>query len=698
MVRPSFFPRMSTPSTPPAAPSVPPAAPSTPPPSNPGGPSFSGDLQRSPPPHLLLNILSRGLTGTLMLTSPEQQEHKIVFEAGVPKKIQSQAPARRLGEILVGRELASEQQVEAAVSKATARKIQLGKQLVIEGTLSSREVMEALSIQMVERLGGLCALPKASRYGFFSEQDLLPQEVALAADPLAAVFTSICAWDNQERMEDTLARLGARPIQLHAHATLDRFGFSPEERAMIDWIIEQRLSFPEVKVACVDTLEGVRTLVYTLAIARHLDLGPSQWPLGVPRLTEESTVASLASMSGVSSVSAITLGTPAPGSLSPPSVSKIVPASAVGASSAPAGTPVPSAVGAVPSSGIGASVPSSAVGAAVPSSQRGVAVPSSQRGAAATPPSSQRLPASEPSSQRGPESRPSRPPTSVRMQSGPAISDMPPAAESLIVRTATPEPIAEDRLSQPPSIRDPLDERRQVIQARAEAIVGKNHYEVLGVERDAPAAEIQKAFLAAVKVFHPDRLPEPLADLRDVASRVFSSVVEAHKTLSDAPARSAYDATLATDGTAADAAEQAEIERVLRASSSFQKAEILLRRNDVDGAETLAREAVDLDPQPDHLALLGWVHALRNRLPEALDHLNRSIDASPQAEAALFYRGTVLKRMGHQSKALSDFRRVAELNPKNLDAVREVRLHERRGQEAEEAKPGLLGKLFSKKK
>jgi curved DNA-binding protein CbpA len=285
------------------------------------------------------------------------------------------------------------------------------------------------------------------------------------------------------------------------------------------------------------------------------------------------------------------------------------------------------------------------------------------------------------------------------MQSGPAISDMPPAAtESLIVRTATPEPIAEDRLSQPPSLRDPLDERRQAIVGRAEAIAGKNHYEVLGVEQDAPVAEIQKAFLASVKVFHPDRLPEPLADLRDVASRVFSAVVEAHKTLTDAPARSAYDATLATDGTAADAAEQAEIERVLRASSSFQKAEILLRRNDVDGAETLAREAVDLDPQPDHLALLGWVHALRNRLPEALDHLNRSIDASPQAEAALFYRGTVLKRMGHQSKALSDFRRVAELNPKNLDAVREVRLHERRGQEAEDAKPGLLGKLFSKKK
>jgi hypothetical protein len=607
--------------------------------------AFSGDLQRSPVPHLLLNILGRRLSGTLILDSGEAPEaHTLVFEAGAPKKIRSQAPARKLGEILVHLGHASEFQIDGALARARGRGVQLGKQLVIDGTVSSRLVMEALSMQLVERIGGLSLLPPTSRYAFHADQDLLPQEVAHTLDPLAVVRSAILSWNNQTRMEETLSRLGDRPLLLHPHATPERFGFSPEEQAMIAWIFDQRLTFPELKNACADSIEGVRVILYTLAISRHLDLGPSQWPLGVPRVTEHSSVAPLSSVT-TTSVSVPIM------SLTPSSVSKVIASSSVGAS-------------------------------APPSSRQPAA---SISGTFALP-------------------------SSVRVPAAPTISEIPPAtpAESMIVRTATPPPASpsapppdvpqEDRLSIPPSVRDTWDERRKAILDRANAIVGKDHYAVLGVERDTPVAEIQKAFLSAVKTFHPDRLPEPLADVRDVASRVFSAVVAAHKTLTDAKLRADYDASLSAP-TADEIAEQAEIEKVLRASAAFQKAEILLRRNDTDGAEALAREAVEGDPQPEHLALLGWIHALRDRLPEALDHLNRAIDANPKAETALFYRGTVLKRMGHHAKAVSDFRRVIEINPKNLDASREVRLHEMRNQSRpEEDKPGLFGKLFSKKK
>jgi hypothetical protein len=657
MGKPSFFPKpapasIRAASVAPPASAAPPTAPTEPPSGAPAAPAFSGDLQRSPVPHLLLNILGRKLSGTLFLGAGEDpREHTLVFEAGAPRKIRSQAPARKLGEILVDLGHASDLQIDGALARARGRGVQLGKQLVIDGTVSSRLIMEALSLQLVERIGGLSLLPPTSRYAFHADQDLLPQEIAHTLDSLAVVRSAIHSWNNQTRMEETLSRLGDRPLLLHPHAAPERFGFSPEEQAMIAWIFDQRLTFPELKNACADSIEGVRVIVYTLAISRHLDLGPSQWPLGVPRVTEDSSVAPLSSVT-TTSVSVPIM------SLTPSSVSKVVASSSVGAGA---------------------------------------------------PPSSRQPGASS--------SGTFAPPSSVRTPVAPTISEIPPSnpAESMIVRTATPPPATtpppaasppgeppaappEDRLSIPPSVSDTWGERRQAILDRADAIVGKDHYAVLGVERDTPVAEVQKAFLAAVKMFHPDRLPEPLADVRDVASRVFSAVVAAHKTLTDAKLRADYDASLSAP-TADELAEQAEIEKVLRASASFQKAEILLRRNDTDGAEALAREAVEGDPQPEHLALLGWIHALRDRLPEALDHLNRAIDANPKAETALFYRGTVLKRMGHHAKAVSDFRRVVELNPKNLDASREVRLHEMRNQSRpEEDKPGLFGKLFSKKK
>jgi tetratricopeptide (TPR) repeat protein len=50
----------------------------------------------------------------------------------------------------------------------------------------------------------------------------------------------------------------------------------------------------------------------------------------------------------------------------------------------------------------------------------------------------------------------------------------------------------------------------------------------------------------------------------------------------------------------------------------------------------------------------------------------------PEYERALFYRGVLLKKAGRPDRAIRDFRLSAELNPKNLDAVREVRLFEMR--------------------
>jgi len=243
---------------------------------------------------------------------------------------------------------------------------------------------------------------------------------------------------------------------------------------------------------------------------------------------------------------------------------------------------------------------------------------------------------------------------------------------------------------------------RETILARAADLENKTYYELLGVEHTASAEDIQAAYLQAAKRLHPDRLPASLAELKPQASSLFSAISQAHKTLSDVASREAYDKG---GGPGERRGETDEVERVLEASSLYQKAEICLKRNDREGAEKFLRRAVELDPETgSQLALLGWVVSLSGEkaLPAALEMLHRAVKLADNDDRALYYRGTVLKRLGRAQEAIKDFRKAADLNPKNLDAVREVRLFDMRSQRKPASDvdddAGLFGKLFKKKK
>ena len=89
--------------------------------------------------------------------------------------------------------------------------------------------------------------------------------------------------------------------------------------------------------------------------------------------------------------------------------------------------------------------------------------------------------------------------------------------------------------------------------------------------------------------------------------------------------------------------------------------------------------------------------------------LSEAIERSPKCERAIFYRGNLRKKLSDMKGAIADFRRAFELNPRNLDAQREVRLFEMRAQkeleaqrtggkvpEAPQSKPSFIGRLFKK--
>jgi curved DNA-binding protein CbpA len=268
----------------------------------------------------------------------------------------------------------------------------------------------------------------------------------------------------------------------------------------------------------------------------------------------------------------------------------------------------------------------------------------------------------------------------------------------------------------PGALRPDHAARKAEIERRYQSIDTEDFFQILGLTRETPADQIRNAYFALAKTWHPDRVPPELAEVKPLVARVFARISDAFQTLNDAAKRKEYLERLGAGGGSHD--DDEKIARVVDAAMEFQKAEILLKKNDLAGAELLATSCVRADPeQPEYLALLVWIQAQRRGDPPGMregqtsphfDDLIRLLDGvlakEPSYERAIYYRGVLLKRAGRHEKAMRDFKQAVELNPKNLDAVREVRLHDMRKRGQAPAKPdpagpdggGLFGKFFKR--
>jgi curved DNA-binding protein CbpA len=227
---------------------------------------------------------------------------------------------------------------------------------------------------------------------------------------------------------------------------------------------------------------------------------------------------------------------------------------------------------------------------------------------------------------------------------------------------------------------------------------GLNYYEILGVPSGASQDVIQSAFFQLAKSWHPDRLGREFADVRDLATKAFSRMSEAHQVLCDERNRREYDDLLTRGGGSAE--EQEQVAQVVKAATAFQRAEVLLKKHDLKAAEEEARAAVEGDPQQaEYMALYAWVQAQtpREDYGSFIARLSQAIKLEPNNKRALWYRGQLYKRMGKERKAARDFKQLLELDPRHLEAQREVRLYEMRRSQPKEEKSGILGKWFKRR-
>ena len=250
--------------------------------------------------------------------------------------------------------------------------------------------------------------------------------------------------------------------------------------------------------------------------------------------------------------------------------------------------------------------------------------------------------------------------------------------------------------------------RWQEILARAEAIETEDYFTMLGIERSVSSAAVQKAYFGKVKVWHPDRVPKEIAVLRPTVERIFGYLTRANETLTDDEKRGPYLSNVQAGGGTPEADRQ--LAAIVNAAMEFRKVEILLRRNEWDEAlEILDTILEGNDDEADYHATRAWVLFNKHNgdesiRPAVVRGLERAIELVEKHDKAHYWLGLVLKREGKNRLALQHFEAAAEANPRNLEAVREVRIAKMRQNDGPTAKSGstekkgLLNKLFGGKK
>jgi len=659
-------------------------------------PAAQGTLAKTPFSHLLIYAYERGLSGTFELAGPDGDGGTILVIDGQPTKAKTVRPTTYLGRVLLELGLLTDEQLDTSLRELALQKKLHGQILLETGVLNEEQLELGLRAQLVRKMQALVRLPPEATFKYYDGFDALASyggDGHVGIDPYPIVWAAIRQEPPWEHVHGALGKVGSSGFRLTKQAETARFSFDKAERTTVELLRSRPQRLQELAAAGILPPRLAQLLVYCLLVTKQVELvSESLLPL-------------------------LPLPEPEPASSPPPSprgaaVTAPPPSSPPSRSSAPPPSPRASPGTDPP--------PSPAQVARVQLAQREIALQRAvvEETSAHMPPDDRRTPspASPPLVGHVPLAADffSKPtvPTMAAIKDAPAKPPVPTRPAAPVARAAPP-PAAAAAPAAPGSVLSPeLSVRRKDILNRASKIDQENYFEMLGVERDAQPQVVQAAFFALAKTWHPDRLPAAISDVKEQCARVFSRLSEAHQTLSDAQKRSRY-LTLLDQGAGGDES-QAEILRVVDAATNFQKAEIFLKRNDFAQSEEYCQKAISGDEkQADYHALLAWLRAMKaeGQSPAAtealVDDLTRAIAMNKMCERAHFYRGMLFKRLRQEDKAVRDFRRAFELNPRNIDAQREVRIFDmRRGSmpapgaskrpPKDDEKNGIFGRLFKK--
>ena len=253
----------------------------------------------------------------------------------------------------------------------------------------------------------------------------------------------------------------------------------------------------------------------------------------------------------------------------------------------------------------------------------------------------------------------------------PATKPPPPAAKTSPPPSSAPTPAF---AAQPPG-ETPED---AVVRLRAllARLSKADHFAALGLDRKTvTSAEVKRNFFALAKELHPDTVTDSSqTELHDLKQALFGRINEASQVLTDDARRKAYEQEL--DGKASNV----DVGRIFAAEENFQRAEIMIKARKYQEGLSLLEEAIRLNAdEAEFYAWRGYAKFLLSKdrkaaYPDTAADCRKAIKLIPVCVPAHLFLGHMAKVVGDAKLAQQCYQRVLELEPKHVEAQRELRL------------------------
>jgi len=235
------------------------------------------------------------------------------------------------------------------------------------------------------------------------------------------------------------------------------------------------------------------------------------------------------------------------------------------------------------------------------------------------------------------------------------------------------------------------------VRERARRIDDEDARTVLGLSGAVSIEAARAAYFRLARLWHPDRIPDALAEVRSECEHVFMKLGEAHRILTDTTAhRRAADRVV--DGITYSSGTNGGPLRgpaptgpgPERSGSGPDSGRITMRevdgalaRDDLEAADTFAHALSSAGSDgPAARAVIAWCacgagrSTSRESLGRAHAALDKILTGDPDCVRALFYRAQIGARLGRAEAALRDYRKVVRLEPRHVEARRELRLYD----------------------
>lgn len=212
-----------------------------------------------------------------------------------------------------------------------------------------------------------------------------------------------------------------------------------------------------------------------------------------------------------------------------------------------------------------------------------------------------------------------------------------------------------------------------------------DHFQVLGLKPDAGEREIREALRSRSRKYHPDTLFGQHPRVQETANALYSRIQDSYEVLKDEQKRLAYKGELAGDADSTDNS---------LGKVALARGKIRMRHKRYQDAVGDFEDATLHDPKnQDAQVLLAWA---RFRLEpdnprKAMGEMSKVVRKDESCADAWYYLGRLAFLQGEHDNARKYFRRTLKADAAHVEATRELRLMDRRGQGQPDAVPPLEG-------